>query len=213
MSFFPYVSFAINNSCQSSTCESPFFLNSGHHPLAPSSFVDESVGRDFTCDQRPRQWLKEQEEALRMEKDAVKAAKTRQAFYSDRGCSDLEFNAGDHVLLHRQFLPTPEARDRPCDKLRPRWYGPFKIVKVINSHAFRLDLPHYMRTHPVINVSALKHYHRNEIVGRQVEPPRQSQMPTGLKASRLNDLITPPRQTGFEVFDQVDRISGSNLGA
>ena len=65
----------------------------------------------------------------------------------------------------------PEARDRPCDKLRPRWYRPFKIVKVINNNEFRLDLPHYMRSHPVFNVSALKHYQRNAIVGRQVEPP------------------------------------------
>ena len=167
--FLPLCQFAINNSYQASACESPFFLNSGHHPLTPSSLVDESAGRDFTCDQRPRQWLKEQEEALRMAKDAMKAAQTRQAFYSDRGRSDPEFNVGDHVLVHRQFLLTPEARDRPCDKLRPRWY--FKIVKVINNNAYRLVLPHYMRSHPVFNVSALKHYHGNEIVGRQVEPP------------------------------------------
>ena len=106
-----------------------------------------------------------------MAKDAMKAAQTRQAFYSDRGCSDPEFNVGDHVLVHRQFLLTPEARDRPCDKLRPRSYGPFKIVKVINNNAFRFDLPHYMRSHSVFNASALKHYQRNEIVGRQVEPP------------------------------------------
>ena len=33
--------FAINNSYQSSTSESPFCLNSGYHPLTPSSFVDD----------------------------------------------------------------------------------------------------------------------------------------------------------------------------
>ena len=33
-----------------------------------------------------------------MAKDAMKAAQTRQAFYSDRGRSDGEFNVGDHVL-------------------------------------------------------------------------------------------------------------------
>ena len=42
---------------------------------------------------------------------------------------------------------------------------------MINNNAFRLELPHYMRSYPVFNVSALKHYHGNEIVGRQVEPP------------------------------------------
>ena len=78
---------------------------------------------------------------------------------------------GTHKHYNRQFLLTLEARDRPCDKLRTRWYGPFRIVKVINNNAFRADLPHYMRSHPVFNVGALKHYHRNEIVGCQVEPP------------------------------------------
>ena len=123
-----------------------------------------------------------------MAKDAMKAAQTRQAFYSDRGRSDPEFNVGDHVLVHRQFLLTPEARDRPCDKLRPRWYGPSRF-KVINNNAFRLDLPHYLRIHPLFNVSALKHYHRNElrveIVGRHVEPPPPITDANGLNAIML----------------------------
>lgn len=166
----PLCQFAINNSYQSSTCESPFFLNSGHHPLTPSSFVDASAGRDFSYDQRPRQWLKDQQDALQTAKDAMKAAQTRQAFYADRGRHDPALNVGDQVLVHRQFLLTPEARDRPSDKLRPRWYGPFKIMEVINNNAFRLELPYYLRSHPVFNVTALKRYHKNELEGRQVEP-------------------------------------------
>ena len=90
------------------------------------------------CDQCPHQWLKDQEEALKTAKDAMKAEQTRQAFYSDRGRHDPELKVGDQVLVHRQFLLTPEARDRPSDKLRPRWYGPFKITQVINNNAFRL---------------------------------------------------------------------------
>ena len=167
----PLCQFAINNSYQSSVGESPFFLNSGHHPLTPSSLVDSSAGRDFTAEQRPRQWLMDQEVALKTARDCMKAAQTRQAFYADRGRTDPELNVGDEVLVHRQFLLTPEARDRPCDKLRPRWYGPFKITQVINNNAYRLDLPHYMRSHPVFNVGALKRYYKNEIAGRQVEPP------------------------------------------
>ena len=101
----------------------------------------------------------------------MKAAQTRQAFYSDHGRHDPHLKVGDQVLVHRQFLLTPEARDdRPSDE-RPRWYGPFKITQVINNNAFRLDLPHYMKSHPVFNVNALKWCHKNELPGRQVEPP------------------------------------------
>ena len=168
----PLCQFAINNSYQSSTCESPFFLNSGHYPLIPSAKIDidDAAGRNFIGDQRPRLWLEEREEALRTAKDAMKAAQTRQAFYADRGPLDPELKVGDLVLVHLQFLLTPEARDRPCDKLRPRWYGPFKILEQVTSNAYRLELPFYMRSHPVFNVTALKRYFKNEIDGRQTEP-------------------------------------------
>ena len=49
--------------------------------------------------------------------------------------------AGDKVMVHRDFLITPEARDRPCDKVRPRWYGPFEIKEQVGTNAFRLELP------------------------------------------------------------------------
>ena len=190
----PLCQFAINNSYQSSTCESPFFLNSGHHPLTPSAMIDEAAGRNFIGDQRPRLWLEEREEALRTAKDAMKAAQTRQAFYADRGRQDPELKVGDLVLVHRQFLLTPEARDRPCDKLRPRWYGPFKILEQVTSNAYRLELPFYMRSHPVFNVTALKRYFKNEIDGRKTESP-------------------PPITHADEFPCQVDRISRRNLGA
>ena len=44
----------------------------------------------------------------------------RQAFYFDKSRHLLRFKAGEEVMVHPDFLITPEARDRPCDKLRPR---------------------------------------------------------------------------------------------
>ena len=64
-------------------------------------------------------------EALASARDAFMAAQARQAFYSDRGRVGLNVGVGDQVLVHREFLVTPEARTRPCHKLRPKWFGPF----------------------------------------------------------------------------------------
>ena len=97
----------------------------------------------------------------------------RQAFFFDKGREEVNLKVGDLVLVHREFLITPEARDRPSNKMRPKWYGPFKITEKVSTNAFRLDLPFQLRCHPVFNVSALKKYYKNTIEGREVEPHHQ----------------------------------------
>ena len=157
----PLCQFAINNSDQTSTGKSPFFLNTGQHPLTPSSLVDACTSHDLAGEQSG-QWLIAREEALKIARDAMVAALARQAFYADRGRKSLELQVGDQVMVHREFLVTPEARNRPCDKLRSRWYGPFRITEKITANAFRLDLPHQLKCHPVFNITALKKFHQSE---------------------------------------------------
>ena len=77
----PLCQFAINNSFQTSTGESPFFLNSGQHPITPSTLVDCRTRADsVNIDNTPHNWLQHREEALRLAKDALTAAQARQAF-------------------------------------------------------------------------------------------------------------------------------------
>ena len=105
-------------------------------------------------------------EALQIVKDGIVAAQARQAFYFDKSRQLPRFKAGEEIMVHRDFLFTPEARDRPlaCDKLRPRWSGPFKISERVGTNAFRLELLGTLQAHPVFNVTALKKYHPNTIV-------------------------------------------------
>ena len=168
----PFTQFSINNSPQCSTGHSPFFLNHGQDPLTFASLVDartrERTRRDKSAAEH---WLTLRHEAISLAKDELTAAQARQAMYSDRGRKRLSLSVGDKVLVHREYLITPEARDRPCEKLRPKWYGPFSITEVVSPNAFRLQLPHQLRCHPVFNVSALKKYHENTFEGRYSEPP------------------------------------------
>ena len=129
----------------------PFFLNSGQHPITPSTLVDRRTRADsVNIDNTPHNWLQHREEALmnRLAKDALTAAQARQAFYSDKGKTEMHLEVDDLVLIHRDFLITPEARDRPSDKLRPRWYGPFKVLEKVSSNAFQVDLPFQLRCPP-----------------------------------------------------------------
>ena len=74
----PPCEFAIHNSNQSSTGETPFFLNYGQHPLTPASLLDSTSATARTT-RILQQWLVQRSEDLQIAKDAVVAAQARQA--------------------------------------------------------------------------------------------------------------------------------------
>ena len=148
----PFTQFSINNSRQCSTGNSPFFLNHGQEPLTFGSLVDARTRRRLEDRSTAEHWLTARGEAISLAEDELTAAQARQAMYSDRGRKRLDLTVGAKVMVHREYLISPEARDRPCEKLRPRWYGPFTIIEVVSPNAFRLQLPHQLRCHPVFKV-------------------------------------------------------------
>jgi hypothetical protein len=79
-----------------------------------------------------------------------------------------DFKVGDLVWLSRRNISTV----RPSPKLDHRRLGPFKIIQCIGESklAFKLELPHTMRIHPVFYGSLLTLYCLNTIPGR-VQPP------------------------------------------
>ena len=125
----PFCEFSINNSEQSSTCETPFFLNYGLHPRAPADFLSPSSGGTS------HDWLQAQAESLRMAQDTIVAAQARQAFYADQKKTPEDLSVGDLVMVHREFLLTPEARSRPSHKLQLKWYGLFKVLQRVPGSA------------------------------------------------------------------------------
>ena len=104
-------------------------------------------------------------EALHEAEDAIGAALARQALYADRTQTEDSCNVGDEVLVFRDYLLTQEARDRPADKLRLQWYGPFWITQKVAPNTFRLELPWTIKAHPVFNVTALRRYNADTTPG------------------------------------------------
>ena len=77
---------------------------------------------------------------IKVAQDAMVAAQARQAFYADQGRAPASLVVGDQVMVFRDFLLTPDARNQPSRKLRPKWFGPFKVIERIGSNAYRLEL-------------------------------------------------------------------------
>lgn len=158
----PYAEFAYNNSVQSSTGETPFYVLMGYHPRWVNEIYSDLVPEEAPVASRRAKMLHAMRRVLteRYERSMEHMAK----FY-DRKRKPHTFAPGDKVLLSTRNLRTT----RPSKKLDNRGYGPFEVEETVGTHAYRLALPHGWRIHPVFHVTQLEPFHRRE--GEEPEQP------------------------------------------
>jgi len=61
--------------------------------------------------------------------------------------------------------------DRPSAKLADKWEGPFKILKKVSSHSYRLELPDEWKIHNTFHVDKLRAYHQDPKNPNHPKPP------------------------------------------
>jgi hypothetical protein len=113
--------------------------------------ADERLGRLQTARDRLR--------------ESILEAQARQTRYA--GGKEMVFEVGDKVWLSAKHIQTA----RPSKKLDYKRLGPFKITKVINRNAYRLELPNSMKVHNVFHVSLLDRY-AEPVPGQQPSEPQ-----------------------------------------
>ncbi|WMV37720.1 hypothetical protein MTR67_031105 [Solanum verrucosum] len=89
-------------------------------------------------------------------RDRLNMAHSRQKSYADNRKRDLEFEVGDWVYL--KISPMKSVM-RFCkkEKLRPRYVGPYEILKRVEKVSYELKLPiEFAPVHPVFHISMLK---------------------------------------------------------
>ena len=57
------------------------------------------------------------------------------------------------------------SQDKMSEKLKPRFYGPYKVVRKVGEMAYELELPKESKIHNVLHVSNLK-----KTVGQHIAP-------------------------------------------
>ena len=139
----PSLEFAYNDTVQSSTGQTPFYLNYGHHPTGVTRH--ETVDNPHAED-KVRYLLRLQEAA----RDAINDAQQVQRRNADKRRTDAALiKEGDWVLLKRK-----ESEKR---KLAPIADGPFQVTKV-DTNAVTLRFPPKSRAHPTVNISRVQLY-------------------------------------------------------
>jgi hypothetical protein len=91
--------------------------------------------------------------ARNMLRESLLEAQKRQTRYT--GGKSMTFEVEDKVWLSAKHIQTA----RPSKKIDYKMLGPFKVTKVINRNAYRIELlPYLMKVHNVFHVSLLDRY-------------------------------------------------------
>jgi hypothetical protein len=99
--------------------------------------------------------LQEAEKQVRMVRENLRVAQSRQKSYTDHRRRELSFKVGDFVYLkvsHMRGLHHFKVQG----KLAPRFIGPFKILEKRGEVAYQLELPPQLSdVHDVFHISQL----------------------------------------------------------
>jgi hypothetical protein len=100
--------------------------------------------------------LKNAEKQVRIIRNNLKAAQSRQKSYADTRRRELTFEVGDYVYIKVSPMRGVKRFNRK-GKLAPRYVGPFKILERRGEVAYQLELPESLAgVHDVFHVSQLK---------------------------------------------------------
>jgi hypothetical protein len=141
--YLPIAQFAHNNWPSDTTRTSPFFLLMGFNPRADWVHATSPIPRVTLR-------LEQIKEARVQAREAM--IKAQQSWV--KHCDTPKYKEGDLVWLEGKNLRI----NQPTAKLVPRRHGPFKIIQVMSTVNYRLELPTQWSIHPVFHIDLLTPY-------------------------------------------------------
>jgi hypothetical protein len=154
--YLPIAQFAHNNWPSDTTRKSPFFLLMGFNPHADWIHATSPIPKVMLCLEQ----LKEARDQARS--FMIKAQQSRV-----KHCDIPRYKEGDLVWLEGKNLRI----NQPTTKLAPRRHGPFKIIQVMSTVNYRLELPTQWSIHPVFHIDLLTPYRETTMHGPNFTRP------------------------------------------
>jgi hypothetical protein len=75
---------------------------------------------------------------------------------ADQVHSERQFVKGDQVFLQLHPYKQNSLKADHCQKLAPKFYGPYTILKKMGQADYQLSFPSHSKLHHVFHVSCLK---------------------------------------------------------
>jgi hypothetical protein len=146
----PYAKFSYNNSCQESLKMAPFEMLYGRRCQTPLFWNETRERKVFGPD-----ILQEAEKQVRMVRENLRVAQSRQKSYVDHRRRELSFEVWDFIYL--KVSPMRGLHHfKVLGNLAPKFIGPFKILEKRGEVAYQLKLPpHLSDVHDIFHVSQL----------------------------------------------------------
>ncbi|THH03770.1 hypothetical protein EW145_g6019 [Phellinidium pouzarii] len=155
--------FAYNNCEHSATKMSPFYANTGVHPMGLTNIHTSSANltaEDFAKHIKDIHAL--------AQANLTKAAADMKRFYDQHAGQQIEFEPRAKVFLDGHHIQT----DHPSAKMEDKWFGPYKVVERVGAGAYCLKLPStWKKVHPVFNVVLLKPANKPVFESQQAPSP------------------------------------------
>ncbi|KAD4178201.1 hypothetical protein E3N88_26792 [Mikania micrantha] len=152
--YLPWAEFSYNTSFHSATGTTPFSIVYGRPPPPIIPYV---LGD--TNNSELEQQLIDRDDMLKLIRNNLAKAQDRMKQQANLHRTNVTFKEGDYVFLRLQPYRQKTLAKRRFEKLSPRFFGPYKVKRVVGPVAYELELPSNARIHPIFHVSLLKQAH------------------------------------------------------
>ena len=145
--------------------------------------------------------IRDSEEKVKLIRDRLKVAQSRQKSYADTKRKEVTYEVGDRAYLRVSPLQGVK-RFGVKGKLAPRFVGPYRVLERMGEVAYKLELPEALSgVHDVFHVSQLKKCH-----AEMADIPLRDTMP--LEAIQLDSDLTYEEKP-IKIFKTACRVTRS----